>query len=148
MKRRGLKRPRYIVPGDKRTAMERLLQDCQTKPRREGGRNHIEVAYERQFQTLWKAERLGYVIEGQWRLRANRSWRARCNRKAGSMKKDLEERIKELEREVRRVRAYAFDYGNATGECAGGYLQQNGLICHKCSTDDYRKGCPLVKAKP
>ena len=24
---------------------------------------HIEVSYERQFQTLWKAERLGYVTQ-------------------------------------------------------------------------------------
>jgi len=43
--------------------MRRLLEDCQTPARRAGGRNHIEVAYERQFQTLWKAERLGYVVE-------------------------------------------------------------------------------------
>lgn len=52
----------------------------------------------------------------------------------------------ELEAEVRRIRAYAYDYGNASGQCAGGYLQQRGLICHKCRTDDYRQGCPLAKA--
>ena len=52
-----------------------------------------------------------------------------------------------LEAEVRRVRSYAFDYGNATGECKGGYLQQNGLICHKCGADNYRKECPLAEGK-
>jgi hypothetical protein len=54
-------------------------------------------------------------------------------------------RAQELEAEVARVRAYAFDYGNADGECSSGYLQQRGLICHKCSTDNYREGCPLAK---
>jgi hypothetical protein len=56
-------------------------------------------------------------------------------------------KAEELEREVRRVRAYAFDYGNATGECESGYLQHPNYICHKCNADDYRKGCPLAIKK-
>lgn len=59
-----------------------------------------------------------------------------------------EKKAQELEAEVRRVRAYAFDYGNATGTCAAGYLQQNGLICHKCGADNYRTDCPKKKATP
>jgi hypothetical protein len=59
---------------------------------------------------------------------------------------DLKRAIIALQAEVRRVRAYAFDYGNATGECSSGYLQQSGLICHKCGADNYRLGCPLAKA--
>jgi hypothetical protein len=56
-----MRHSRYITPGDTRSPMLRLLQDCQTPARAPGGNPHIEVAYERQFQTLWKAERLGYV---------------------------------------------------------------------------------------
>lgn len=54
-------------------------------------------------------------------------------------------RAEELEAEVKRMRAYAFDYGNATGQCSSGYLQQKGYICHKCGVDNYRLGCPLDK---
>ncbi len=58
-------------------------------------------------------------------------------------------KAEELEAEVRRVRSYAFDYGNATGECAAGYLQQDGLICHKCRHDDSDGGpCPLTLLPP
>ncbi len=63
-RRRGLKRPRYIVPGDTRSPMLRLLADCQVLVDPVTGRPNIEVSYERQFQTLWKAERLGYVEQG------------------------------------------------------------------------------------
>jgi hypothetical protein len=66
-----------------------------------------------------------------------------------SKKIDWKKRAQELEQEVRRVRAYAFDYGNATGECEAGYLQQRGLICHKCRHDNSvdRSGCPFAKKK-
>lgn len=57
-------------------------------------------------------------------------------------------KAQELEREVRRVRAYAFDYGNASGECEAGYLQRRGYICHKCNADrSITRECPLTKAK-
>ncbi len=60
---------------------------------------------------------------------------------------DWKKKAAELEAEVRRVRAYAFDYGNASGECDSGYLQQSGLICHKCGHDRSADGprCPLKK---
>ena len=41
---------------------------------------------------------------------------------------DWKKKAEDLEMEVRRVRAYAFDYGNATGECSSGYLQHSDLI--------------------
>jgi hypothetical protein len=56
----GISRPRYIVPGDTRDAMRRLLEDCNCNGR-------IEPNYEQQFRTLFKAERLGY-LDDQHRL--------------------------------------------------------------------------------
>lgn len=66
-----------------------------------------------------------------------------------SKRTNWKKKAEELQAEVRRVRAYAFDYGNATSECEGGYLQQNGLVCHKCSAD-FSAGdtCPRAKATP
>jgi len=57
-----MKRPRYIVPGDTRPPMQRLLQDCNNEQS-----GMVEVAYEAQFRTLFKAQRLGYV-DAQQRL--------------------------------------------------------------------------------
>jgi hypothetical protein len=47
-----------------------------------------------------------------------------------------------------RYMAYAQDYGNATGICKAGYLQQNGLICHHCQHDNSDGSpCPRAKSK-
>lgn len=61
------------------------------------------------------------------------------------MTTNWKKKAEELEAEVRRVRGYAFDYGDASGECSSGYLQRRGYICHYCSADDYRKGCLLAE---
>ena len=58
-------------------------------------------------------------------------------------------KAEELESALRRARSYAFDYGNATGECPAGYLQQEGLICHRCGFGgNYRTGCPNRRPTP
>jgi hypothetical protein len=56
VKQMTITRPRYIALADKRSPMLRLLQDCEC-----GSTGQIEVAYEQQFRTLFKAERLGLV---------------------------------------------------------------------------------------
>lgn len=53
---RGISRPRYIAPGDTRSPMLRLLQDCWSEVR-----GTVEVEYAQQFPTFFKARRLGYV---------------------------------------------------------------------------------------
>ena len=63
-----------------------------------------------------------------------------------SKRTNWKKKAQELEAELCRVLAYAFDYGNATGECRAGYLQQEGLICHQCGADDQSE-CRL-KATP
>lgn len=34
---------------------------------------------------------------------------------------------------------YAYEYGNASGECETGYPQQSGLICARCGQDRSRE---------
>lgn len=58
--RYGIRRPRHVVPGDTRSAMLRLLADCNNVQS-----GMIEVDYEQQWRTLFKAERLGYVDKNQ-----------------------------------------------------------------------------------
>jgi hypothetical protein len=52
-----------------------------------------------------------------------------------SAKINWKKRAQEAEADLRKALSYAYDYGNATGRCEGGYLQQRGLICHHCNAD-------------
>lgn len=58
MPRRSILRPRHVAINDRRCPMLRLLQDANV-------RGNIQVNYEAQFKTLWKAQRLGYVDDNQ-----------------------------------------------------------------------------------
>jgi hypothetical protein len=55
-RKHGIHRPRNVVIGDKRTPMQRLLQDAET-----GNTGHVEVNYAAQWPTFFKAQRLGYL---------------------------------------------------------------------------------------
>jgi len=50
----GLHKGRFIEHGDKRPAMVRLLQDCNIM-------GNIQVSDHRQWRTLFKAVKLGYI---------------------------------------------------------------------------------------
>lgn len=60
---------------------------------------------------------------------------------------DWRKRALAFEARALKAEAYAFDYGNATGRCAGGWLQQRGLVCHHCQHDN-SDGSPCPKASP
>jgi len=72
--RRSIMRPRYVTIGDKRSPMVRLLTDCNNR-----ASGAIEVSYEAQFRTLWKAQRLGYVDDRQRLTDAGRVFLAKNN---------------------------------------------------------------------
>lgn len=55
-RRRTISRPRHIAMNDKRCPMRRLLEDCWNEKR-----GTVEVSYEQQFRTFFKAQRLGYI---------------------------------------------------------------------------------------
>jgi hypothetical protein len=57
---RGIFRPRYVAMDDRRCPMLRLLTDCNV-----GGAGSIEVGYEAQWKTYFKAQRLGYIADGR-----------------------------------------------------------------------------------
>jgi hypothetical protein len=55
-------------------------------------------------------------------------------------------RAQEAEEALGKALAYAYDYGNANGECESGYLQHPGYICHKCNQDrSVERVCGLKK---
>lgn len=58
MRRRSIRRPRNVAFDDTRSAMLRLLQDCNNPVS-----GIVEVSYAQQWPTLLKAQRLGYVDE-------------------------------------------------------------------------------------
>jgi hypothetical protein len=52
----------------------------------------------------------------------------------------LEKRLAETKRELEMWMSYAEGHGNCTGVCAGGFPQQNGLICQACGRDRSEPG--------
>ena len=64
MIRRGVFRPRNVSPNDKRSPMLRLLFDNSTGTVGDA----VYVAYDAQWRTLWKAQRLGYLTDPEQRL--------------------------------------------------------------------------------
>ena len=56
MRRRGIYRPRYLTLGDTRSPMRRFLEDAENLKT-----GTVEVQYDQQWRTLFRAQRLGYV---------------------------------------------------------------------------------------
>ncbi len=65
------KRPRYVLPGDKRSPMLRLLQDCQNTD------GSVEVMYDAQWKTLIKAQHMGLVSDNYRITAAGMEWVSR-----------------------------------------------------------------------
>jgi hypothetical protein len=65
------------------------------------------------------------------------------------MRIDWKKRALEAEDRARKAEAYAVAYGNASGRCAAGYWQQQGLICHHCQHDNSSgEQCPKAPCTP
>lgn len=73
--RRAITRPRYIAVNDKRCPLRRLLEDCWSE-----ARGTVEVSYEQQFRTFFKAQRLGYIDERSALTDKGREFLARTSR--------------------------------------------------------------------
>ncbi len=77
MRRRGLCRPRYLTPGDSRSPMRRLLEDALNQ--RTG---NVEVQYDQQWRTFFKAQRRGYIAGGGDNVRVTEAGEAFLRSKA------------------------------------------------------------------